>query len=195
MVGSARSRAPVVLLVLTMSMAGACAGSTLVPITPAPATPTPDPTPTAVPATPTPGPSASGEPATPAPPVEVALTIDTAAGAEDFQYATDTLSAAAGSKVTLTLNNKTDPDEEVGHNWVLVQPGQEESVLASASAAGDDNDWLDKSDPSIIAATGLIEGDDSDDVTFDAPPPGSYPFLCTFPEHFAGGMKGTLTIQ
>ena len=192
MVASARSRSPVLLLVLTMTMAGACAGTTLVPITPAPATPTPDPTP---PPTPTPAPSVSGEPATTAPPVEVALTIDTAAGAEDFHYATEALTAAAGSKITLTLNNLTNPDDEVGHNWVLVQPGQEESVLASGTAAGDDNDWLDEDDPGIIAATSLIEGDDSTDVTFDAPPPGSYPFLCTFPEHFAGGMKGTLTIQ
>jgi azurin len=78
---------------------------------------------------------------------------------------------------------------------VLVKPGQEQSVLASATAAGDDNDWLDTKDPGIIAATKLIEGDDSDEITFAAPAAGSYIFLCTFPEHFAGGMKGTLTVS
>ncbi len=189
------SRAPALLLALSLVVAAGCAGGTLVAITPPPVTPTPDPTPTPEPATPTPGPTESGEPATPAPPVELALSIDTATGAEDFHYATDALSAPAGSKITLTMNNKTNPDDEVGHNWVLVKPGQEDSVLASANAAGDDNDWLDDADPGIIAATALIEGDDSDDVTFDAPAAGTYTFLCTFPEHFAGGMKGTLTIQ
>ena len=91
--------------------------------------------------------------------------------------------------------HETDPDEEVGHNWVLVKPGQEESVLANGIAAGDDRDWLDKDDPGIIAATKLIEGDDADEITFDAPAAGTYTFLCTFPDHYKGGMKGTLTIE
>jgi len=187
--GAVRVAASLV-LVLDVAFVGGCSG-TLVPITPPPATPTPDPTPR--PAPPTPSPVESGEP-TPAPPVEVASAIDTATGAEDFRYSTDALTAPAGSKVTLTFNNLTNPDDEVGHNWVLVQPGQEESVLANGIAAGDDNDWLDVDDPGIIAATKLIEGDDSDEVTFDAPAAGSYTFLCTFPEHFQGGMKGTFTI-
>src|SRR6185369_7555064 len=138
-------------LLLAMGMVTACSGTTLVPITPPPATPTPEPTPTPGPATPTPGPVESGQPTpTAAPsPVELALSIDTAKGADDFHYATDTLSAPAGAKITLTFSNKTNPDDEVGHNWVLVKPGHEDSVLASANAAGDDRDWLDKEDPGI----------------------------------------------
>lgn len=182
---------------LAAGLVAGCTGTTLVPITPPPATPTPEATPTPRPPTPSPAPVESGQPTpTPTPePVEFALSIDTATGAEEFRYASATLTAPTGSIVTLTLNNKTDPDEEIGHNWVLVQPGQEESVLANGLAAGDDKDWLDTDDPGIIAATRLIEGDDSDDVTFDAPAPGVYTFLCTFPEHFDGGMQGTLTIE
>ena len=127
--------------------------------------------------------------------MELALSIDTAKNAENFHWANDKLSASANAIITLTLNNRTDPDEEIGHNWVLVKPGQEASVLANGIKAGDDNDWLDTEDPGIIAATKLIEGDDSDDVTFTAPEPGAYTFVCTFPEHFEGGMKGTLTIE
>jgi azurin len=178
-------------------LVGGCSG-TLVPITPLPATPTPEPTETpSAPPTPTasssPGSSSPGS-ATPAPPVEAKLAIDTATGAEDFHYAAGALSAPPGSTITLTLNNLTNPDDEVGHNWVLVKPGQEDAVLASGTAAGDDNDWLDKEDPGIIAATRLIEGSETSSVTFDAPAPGGYTFLCTFPKHYAGGMKGTLTI-
>ena len=188
--GAVRSAAWLV-LVLGVAFGGGCSG-TLVPITPPPATPTPEPTP--APPTPSPSPVESGAP-TPAPPVEVALEIDTATGAEDFHYSTDALAAPAGSTITLTFNNLTNPDDEVGHNWVLVQPGQEDSVLSNGIAAGDDNDWLDVDDPGIIAATKLIEGDDSDELTFDAPAAGSYTFLCTFPEHFQGGMKGTFTVS
>jgi azurin len=172
---------------------GACSG-TLVAITPAPATPTPDPTRAPTPAptpvvTPAPG-------ATPTPtPAKVDLTVETATGAQDFHYAPETVTAPAGSTVTLTFANKTNPDDEVGHNWVLVKPGQEDAVLANSVRAGDDNDWLDPKDPGVIAATKLIEGNATDTVTFVAPEPGTYTFLCTFPDHAAGGMKGTLTVQ
>lgn len=125
----------------------------------------------------------------------VELAIATAADADAFSYASATLEVSPGVSVELTLMNMTDPDDEVGHNWVLVLPGQEDSVLASGIAAGDDNDWLDEADPGVIAATGLIEGSQRDTVTFAAPQPGTYTFLCTFPEHHAGGMKGTLIVR
>jgi azurin len=150
-------------------------------------------------ATPDPAASAGASPdpvASPSPPASeeaVALQVDTATEPEDFAYAETALTAPAGS--TITLNNRTDMDDEIGHNWVLVEPGQEQAVLASGIAAGDDKDWLDVDDPAIIAHTALIEGEDSASVTFEAPPPGTYTFLCTFPEHYAKGMAGTLTIE
>jgi len=153
--------------------------------------PTPVPVPTAA-ATPTPAESAVSSAA---PGEIVKLTIETATGAEDFSYATPELEAPAGSEINVQLNNLTDPADEVGHNWVLVAPGQEDSVLANGIAAGDDEDWLDTSDPGIIAATRLIEGAEKDQLKFTAPEPGTYVFICTFPDHYAGGMKGTLTIR
>lgn len=125
----------------------------------------------------------------------VSLTIETAPGADDFSYIPAELEAPAGSEITLQLVNKTNPDDEIGHNWVLVKPGQEEQVLANGIKAGDDNDWLDTKDPGIIAATHLIEGGEKHQVKFTAPEPGVYVFVCTFPKHYAGGMKGTLTIR
>jgi azurin len=48
----------------------------------------------------------------------------------------------------------------------------------------------------IIAHTGLVAGGESDTVTFTAPEePGDYEYICTFPGHFAAGMKGTLTVK
>ena len=125
----------------------------------------------------------------------MSLVIETASGAEAFRDAPDELTAPAGSTITLKLRNRTDPVDEVGHDWVLVRPGQEASVVARAIKAGDDRDWLDPDDRGVIAATHLIEGALDDSVAFAAPSPGTYTFLCTFPEHFAGGMRGTLTIQ
>jgi azurin len=125
----------------------------------------------------------------------VELSVDTAKGADEFRFVQTALQAPAGSRMRVRLNNLTDPGDEVGHNWVLVKPGQEQSVLANGIKAGDNNDWLDVKDPGIIAATRLIEGGQRHSVTFNAPAPGTYTFVCTFPEHYQGGMKGILTIK
>jgi azurin len=143
-----------------------------------------------------PGVTGSAQPSGPAPGGQAGeLKIETATEPEEFTFAQPALSAPAGSRIKLTLFNLTDADDEIGHNWVLVKPGQEKSVLANGIAAGDDKDWLDVNDPGIIAATRLIEGSQRDSVTFDAPAAGAYTFVCTFPEHFDGGMRGTLTIE
>jgi len=139
--------------------------------------------------------SSASAPTQPAASGRVSLEIGTASGATEFKYDKEALEAPAGSKIRLKFSNKTDSKDEIGHNWVLVKPGQEESVLANGIAAGDDKDWLQEDDPGIIAHTSLIEGDQTNTITFDAPAPGSYTFLCTFPDHYKGGMKGTLTIN
>jgi len=174
----------------------ACGGRAAAPLptsTPRPAksaepTQTPDPDETAVPAS-------DSKPTPTDPAGTVSLEIGTLPGAKDFRYTKDTLEALAGTKIKLLFTNNTNPKEEVGHNWVLVKPGQEESVLANGIKAGDGKDWLDVNDPGIIAHTRLLEGDQRDTITFDAPPPGSYTYLSTFPEQYVGGMKGTLTIK
>jgi azurin len=125
----------------------------------------------------------------------VLLEIGTATGAKEFKYDKQTLEAPAGSRIKLTFTNKTDSKDEVGHNWVLVKPGQEASVVSNAKAAGDAKDYLKADDPGIIAHTRLIEGNQSDTITFDAPSSGIYTYLSTYPDQYAGGMKGTLTIK
>lgn len=149
---------------------------------------TPDPDETAVP-------TSDGKPTATLPPNTIFLEIGTARGAKDFKYDKQMLEAHAGFKIKLKFINNTDPRDEVGHNWVLVKPGQEEAVIASGKAAGDDKDWLDIRDPNIIAHTRLIEGNQNHTITFDAPSPGTYVFLSTFPEQYARGMKGILTIK
>jgi azurin len=203
MSGSERRRTAGLVAAGALFFVAACSG-TLVPPDPTPAPPTEKPTaavkataaPTQAPAaaTVTPTATAEGSPSAAPSPTTAELAIGTAAGRTEFSYVPTALTAPAGSTIKLKLSNMTNPDDEIGHNWVLVMPGKEESVLASGIAAGDDGDWLDKSDPGIIAATKLIEGGEKDTVIFKAPPPGSYTFLCTFPKHYAGGMKGTLTI-
>ncbi len=124
----------------------------------------------------------------------VTVEVGSASGAKEFRYDKVMLQEPAGSKIKLKFVNHTDSKDEVGHNWVLVKPGQEAEVIASSKAAGDDKDWLNVDDPAIVAHTRLIEGGQSNTITFTAPP-GTYTYLCTFPGHYAAGEKGTLVIK
>ena len=45
-------------------------------------------------------------------------------------------------------------------------------------------------------ATGLAGPNETVEVTFAAPTaPGSYAFVCSFPGHYALGMRGVLTVK
>ena len=125
----------------------------------------------------------------------VSLELESSNQAGEFKYNKAELEAPAGSKITIKFSNKTDAAAAVNHNLVIVKPGQEESVGNNGTAAGDANGWIKADDPGIIAHTKLIKGGESDSVTFDAPAAGSYTYMCTFPGHYAGGMKGKLTIK
>ena len=125
----------------------------------------------------------------------VSLEVGTAAGKTEFKFDKETLEAPAGSAIKPTFTNNTKKGDEVGHNWVLVKPGQEDSVVANGKNAGDTSDWVQANDPGIIAHTRLIEGESKDTIAFNAPPRGKYTYLSTFPDQYAGGMKGTLTIK
>lgn len=125
----------------------------------------------------------------------VSFEEDSSANAGEFKFSNTAIEAPAGSKITLKFNNKTDPGAAVSHNWVLVKPGTEDTVVNNGTAAGDAAGWLKADDPNVIAHTKLIKGGESDTINFDAPPAGAYTYLCSFPGHYAGGMKGTLTIK
>lgn len=113
----------------------------------------------------------------------------------ELKFNKERLEAPAGSKITLVLKNDTQPDSGMQHNWVLVKPGTEPMVAADGISAGADNAWLKPKDDRVIAHTAkMVKGGESVTVTFDAPPPGEYPYICTFPGH-AGVMKGVLVIK
>ena len=47
----------------------------------------------------------------------------------------------------------------------------------------------------VIASTSVIGPKQEAEVTFKAPAPGTYVFLCSFPAHYMAMMKGTLTVK
>ncbi|MCS7056508.1 MAG: plastocyanin/azurin family copper-binding protein [Thermoflexales bacterium] len=135
-------------------------------------------------AEPTPTPAASGTP----------VTLEIGSKGDALEYDKTTLEVPAGSKVTLNLKNNASPGSGVLHNWVLVRPGTLDAVAADGIAAGEANGYLKPNDNRVIAHTKMAKEGETVSVTFDAPPPGTYDFVCTFPGH-ATLMRGKFIVK
>ena len=116
----------------------------------------------------------------PAPVAPGPVALDVGAAGETLAFDTDKITVDSGVEVTVTFNN---PSTVNTHNFVVVQPGTKDAVAQDGTAAGPGNNWVPPGDPRVIANTVLIGPGESTKVTFTAPAPGSYQFVCTFPGH------------
>lgn len=106
--------------------------------------------------------------------------------------------AKAGQEVTVTLKNVgTMPKVSMGHNFVVLDGEIEPNEFVEKSMMQMANEYIaPELKNHVIASTKLLGPGESDTVTFQAPAkPGDYVFLCTFPGHYAIGMKGVLKVQ
>ena len=117
--------------------------------------------------------------------------VNVSTAGESLAFAPAQLSANAGD-VKVTFKNGSGAQK---HNWVLVKGGDAEAAKVDEEgvAAGEAAGYI-PNNPAIIAKTKLVEGNGTDSITFKADA-GTYTYLCTFPGHYAAGMKGTLTVK
>lgn len=126
-----------------------------------------------------------------------AATIDIE-GMDTLRFSVTQVEAKPGEKLTVKLTNKTSlPPVAMSHNFVLLKKGVDPSAIANAGVEAKDNGYIPRAMmDKIIAHTGLVAGGETKSVTFNAPKdPGDYAYICTFPGHYAAGMKGTLTVK
>ena len=116
-------------------------------------------------------------------------------GNDMMQFDKNELMAKSGEKITLTCRHVGQLDKRVmGHNFVLLKPGTDITGFANeAAAVGESGDWIPNDGVQVIAHTKMLGGGQTDVITFDAPEPGIYDFICSFPGHSAM-MRGTLTV-
>ena len=90
----------------------------------------------------------------------------------------------ASQKVTLTLNhNGRFPASSMGHNFVLIKKDVDVNEYALRAAGARNSEYIPEGD-NEIAYTKMLGGGESDSITFDAPEPGTYVFICSFPGHY-----------
>jgi azurin len=107
------------------------------------------------------------------------------------------IEAKAGEQLKVTLtNNGTLPKEAMGHNWVLLKAGTDVAAFDAAAAGAKDTDYIPAAlKDQVLASIPTLGPRKSGEVVFTVPAPGEYSFLCTFPAHYAIGMKGTLVVK
>jgi azurin len=94
----------------------------------------------------------------------------------------------------------TMPKMAMSHNWVLLKAGtteKQESDFASEAALAAQTAYIPAAKKAMVVAhtPTAVGAGETTEVTFKVPAAaGTYPFLCSFPGHYAMGMKGTLTV-
>lgn len=117
---------------------------------------------------------------------------------KDGMLQLETISATPGEKIRIRLKTQSQlPAMAMAHNFILLMLSTDVDAFAQAASQAKDNDYIpgDMTDQ-IIAHTDLAAGGEAVEVTFTVPgKTGDYPFICSFPGHYAAGMEGTLKVQ
>lgn len=119
-------------------------------------------------------------------------------GTDDMKFSVTTIAAKRGEQLRVRLTSKgTMPKIAMAHNFVLLKLGTSQLKFAEAAAQARATDFIPPAMKNqVIAATALAGPGETVEVTFKVPTAaGSYPYLCTFPGHFAAGMRGTLVVK
>ncbi len=126
--------------------------------------------------------------------VEVTLTADKV----QFVYDIKEFTVKPGQKVKLKLINPADSVTRQPHNVLIVKPGKKDVVGMAANAGMADPAFLTTKNavpesPEVLHHSKLVQPGGEDVMEFNAPTEaGDYPYLCTYPGHWAimnGVMK------
>ena len=110
----------------------------------------------------------------------------------DMRFSPNNISIKKGDKVKLTLTN-TIRAEGLYQNWVLVNLGSAQEVVNNSMAEGTQNNYV-PSGKNVVAASSLAAPGATVSVSFNAPAPGTYQFISTFPGNYPK-MTGKLVVE
>jgi len=117
---------------------------------------------------------------------------------DQMKFDVVSIEAKPRQKITITLKNiGTIPKMSMGHNLVLLEKDVDPPKFVEASQTHMANEYIaPEMKNKVIASTKLLGPGESATITFAAPKEkGAYTYICSFPGHFAIGMKGILTVQ
>lgn len=119
-------------------------------------------------------------------------------GTEKMKYDKEEIVAKPGETLRVVLKAEgTMPKAIMAHNFVVLKPTADVAEFNKAAFNARPTDFIPpEMKDDVIAATGLAGAGETVEVTFKAPAKaGSYNFLCSFPGHYAMGMRGKLVVK
>jgi azurin len=122
----------------------------------------------------------------------------TITGNDNMKYDQAEITAKPGETLHIVLKNLgTMPKIAMAHNWVLLKPGTDQVEFTKAGFNARETDFIPPAmKDAVIAHTPLAGPGETVEITFKVPAKaGNYAFVCSFPGHFALGMKGTLVVK
>lgn len=108
----------------------------------------------------------------------------------NLSYDVTEIRAEAGSTLTIQYVNRGD----LPHNVVLVKERSDINPVGVAALQASQTDYIPQDEANqqrIIAYTTLAKPGETVFLTFTVPPPGTYPYICTYAGHFTM-MQGDL---
>jgi azurin len=121
------------------------------------------------------------------------IQLNIASDGDNLAFVPNRLRCISGRRVRLHLHHAGEILDDP-HDWVLLKPGMQGAFLADADRQQDEQQPIPPQDANmIIAATPLCPRGKTVTVTFIAPAPGDYPFVCSIPGH-GQTMHGILTV-
>lgn len=119
-------------------------------------------------------------------------------GTDRMKFDVTEINATPGETIRIVLTTESKiPKVAMAHNVVVLKQDTDVEAFANASAMARDNDYIaPEFEAQVIAATSLAGGGETVEVTFTVPEEtGEYTYICSFPGHFLGGMKGIITVN
>ena len=117
---------------------------------------------------------------------------------DNMKFVPAAIIVAPGESIKVVLRSVGKiPKAAMAHNFVLLKKGVDPKKLVDACASAADSDYIARSvTPQLLSYTRLIGPGETTDASVVAPAErGDYVFVCTFPGHFALGMRGVLTVK
>jgi azurin len=117
---------------------------------------------------------------------------------DNMKFVPAAITVAPGESIKVVLKSVGKmPKAAMAHNFVLLKKGVDPKKLVDACASAADSNYIAASvTPQLLSYSRLVGPGETADAPFVAPAErGDYVFVCTFPGHFALGMKGVLTVK
>lgn len=114
-----------------------------------------------------------------------------------FNFLVTQFTVKSGKKVRIVFKN-TSTTVPQPHNLIICKPGKKPVIEALAQAMMTDPKAMEKGyipeSDEILVHSKLLQPNESENIEFTAPAPGSYDYTCTFPGHWLL-MKGVMTVE